>query len=106
MYNAQLFGHLSSEIGQFKNLAKLALGYSSISGPIPVSLGNILSLTYLSLSSNQFNGTLPHTFGQLANLEYLYVETNVLEGAVSEVHFANLTRLRYFHASRNQLTLK
>ena len=26
MYNAQLFGHLSSEIAQFKNLAKFALG--------------------------------------------------------------------------------
>ena len=104
--NAQLSGHLTGELGQYKNLVLLSLGYNSISGPIPLSIGNLSSLRSLVLESNQINGTLPPSFGQLSKLEYLNIESNILEGVVSEVHFAKLMKLTTLLASQNQLTLE
>ncbi|KAK4575903.1 hypothetical protein RGQ29_026742 [Quercus rubra] len=101
---AQLSGHLTDElIGQFINLVQLSLRNTSISGPIPESIGNLSSLKFLDLAKNQLNGTLPHSFGQLSKLESLNIDFNMLEGVVSELHFANLTRLTQLHASQNQL---
>nr|XP_023912429.1 receptor-like protein EIX1 [Quercus suber] len=105
-FYAQLSGHLTDELGQFKNLVILSLGHNSILGPIPWSIGNLSSLRSLDLQSNQINGTLPQSFGLLSKLESLNIDLNMLEGVVSEVHFANLTRLTLLYASKNRLTLK
>ena len=56
--------------------------------------------------SNQINGTLPQSFGLLSKLESLYIDSNMLEGAVSKVHFSNLTRLTLLYASKNRLPWK
>ncbi|KAF3954704.1 hypothetical protein CMV_019981 [Castanea mollissima] len=103
--NAQLFGQLTDELGQFKNLVILSLGSNSISGAIPWSIGNLSSLRYLDLAGNQIIGTL-QSFGQLSKLKYLNIQSNMLEGVVLEVHFANLMRLKTLVASQNQLTLE
>ncbi|KAK4569237.1 hypothetical protein RGQ29_004582, partial [Quercus rubra] len=103
---AQLSGQLTAELGQFKNLVSLSLGYNSISGPIPWSIGNLSSFRSLDLESNQINGTLPQSFGLLSKLESLNIDSNMLEAAVSEVHFANLMRLKTLVASQNQLALE
>ncbi|XP_050252037.1 receptor-like protein EIX2 isoform X1 [Quercus robur] len=103
---SQLHGHLTDELVVLKNLVKLSFENNSISGPIPVSLANLSSLTYLDFSNNQFNSTIPQSFGQLSKIETLYIDSNMLKGVVSEVHFANLTRLRILSAGGNQLTLK
>ena len=57
------------------------------------------SLRVLYLSSNRLNGTLPASFGQLTNLETAYMSDNLFEGNVTEIHFANLTKLSYLDAS-------
>ncbi|RXH73567.1 hypothetical protein DVH24_016389 [Malus domestica] len=75
-------GHLSDQLGIFKNLHRLDLSNNSISGLIPVSLGN------------------------LSRLEELIISNNLFEGVVSEAHFTNLTRLDTFYANENSLTLK
>ncbi|CAN6678523.1 unnamed protein product [Malus baccata var. baccata] len=75
-------GHLSDQLGIFKNLRMLYLSSNSISGLIPVSLGN------------------------LSLLEELVIDHNLFEGVVSEAHFTNLTRLDTFYANENSLTLK
>ncbi|KAL0000314.1 hypothetical protein SO802_019916 [Lithocarpus litseifolius] len=103
---SQLHGHLTGELGVFKNLVQLSFQNNSISGPLPVSLANLTSLRFLNLGKNQFNGTLLHSFGQLSKLKALYIYSNMLKGVVSEVHFANLTSLRVLSAFENQLTLK
>ncbi|XP_075640053.1 receptor-like protein EIX1 [Castanea sativa] len=106
LYNVQLSGQLTDELGQFKNLVFLSLGNNSISGPIPWSIGNLSSLRSLHLEANQINGTLPPSFGHLSKLESLYIYSNMLEGVVSDIHFTNLTRLTLLYASKNRLTLK
>ncbi|KAB2038165.1 hypothetical protein ES319_D03G126900v1 [Gossypium barbadense] len=104
--SCEIFGHLTDRLLLFKNLADLSLSRNSISGSIPVSLGLLASLRTLDLSQNRVNGTLPESIGQLWKMEKLWLSHNMLEGVVSEVHFANLTRLRLFQASGNPLVLE
>nr|XP_023907789.1 receptor-like protein EIX1 [Quercus suber] len=99
--DSQLHGHLTDELGVFKNLVKLFFDDNSISGPIPVSLGNLSSLTYLHFSNNQFNGTLPQNFGHLKNLARLDLWKNSISGPLP-VSFGNLQSLTYLDLSYNQ----
>lgn len=101
-----LLGHLPYELGQLTSLADFDLHSNSFSSPIPASIGRLSSLIRLDLSYNKFNGTLPESLWQLGKLEGLLIRYNLLQGVVSDVHFANLTRLRYIHAGGNTLTLK
>ncbi|KAH1084082.1 hypothetical protein J1N35_023843 [Gossypium stocksii] len=79
MSNNQLSGHLTDQLGQFKNLSYLSLAQNKISGPIPSSIGELSSLKTLD-------------FGH-----------NLLEGVVFETHFFNLTRLTTLKASHDRL---
>ncbi|XP_028123837.1 receptor-like protein EIX1 [Camellia sinensis] len=104
--NNYLFGQFPDELGQLKNLADLSLSSNSISGPIPISIGRLSSLTTLDISYNQLNGTLPENLGQLVKLDMLIISHNFLMGIVSDLHFANLTRLNMLYGDGNHLTLK
>ncbi|KAK2999125.1 hypothetical protein RJ639_022919 [Escallonia herrerae] len=88
------------------SLRALNLANCSISGPLPKSLGRLSSLESLNLGFNQFNGTLPESIGQLSKLDQLSIYSNTLEGVVSDVHFANLSNLRYFSGADNPLVLQ
>ncbi|KAL0000650.1 hypothetical protein SO802_014431 [Lithocarpus litseifolius] len=106
MYDAQLSGHLTKELGQFQNLTTLSLEGNSIWGPIPISIGKLSSLSFIDLSSNQFNRTLPQSFGGLSKLEYVFIGGNMLEGVVFETHFSHLRRLKELSTTPTRLTLK
>ncbi|KAF7146923.1 hypothetical protein RHSIM_Rhsim03G0158400 [Rhododendron simsii] len=101
-----LHGAMSIAIGNMTSLVSLQINSNSLSGPIPVSIGRLSSLIMLDLSYNKFDGTLPKSLGQLGKLEGLIVRYNLLQGVVSDVYFANLTRLRYVQTGGNSLTLK
>ncbi|RVW70472.1 LRR receptor-like serine/threonine-protein kinase FLS2 [Vitis vinifera] len=72
----EVSGHFS------KCLSVLSDGNSSSSGPTSVSVRGLSSLSYLDMSGNS------------------------LKSIVSGKHFANLTRLKYLHASSNSFTLQ
>ncbi|KAF3432986.1 hypothetical protein FNV43_RR24088 [Rhamnella rubrinervis] len=101
-----IYGHLTKQIGKFKALTNLDLYANSISGPIPVSWRNLSSLTSLNLAYNHFNETLPEIYGQFLELKFFHISGNLLEGIVTEIPFANMTKLTSFWASGNRLTLK
>ncbi|KAF3434857.1 hypothetical protein FNV43_RR21944 [Rhamnella rubrinervis] len=102
----QLSGQLSYRLGLFKNLVSLSASDNLLSGPIPMSIGKMSCLQHFDISHNQLNGSLPESFGQLVRLEVLDMSNNLFNGVVSEVHFANLTRLKVLYAFGNSLTLK
>ncbi|KAF7149013.1 hypothetical protein RHSIM_Rhsim03G0157500 [Rhododendron simsii] len=101
-----LHGAVSTAIENLTSLISLDVRSNSLSGSIPVSIGRLSSLITLDLSSNKLNGTLSRSLGKLAKLEGLFLCYNLLEGVVSDIHFANLTRLRYLYAGWNNLNLK
>ncbi|WCJ21777.1 receptor like protein 7 [Euphorbia peplus] len=94
-------GYLSDQFDKFKSLVHLDLSENLIVGSIPISLGELTALKSLDLSLNKLNGSIPITLGGDANLESFDVSFNSLEGEISEMHFENLTSLRWFDASRN-----
>ncbi|MBA0742708.1 hypothetical protein Gogos_015735, partial [Gossypium gossypioides] len=80
MADNQLSGHLTDQLGQFKNLAYLSLARNKIFGPIQLSIGELSSLKFFDVSENQLKGTFPLCFGQLESLETLDFGYNLLEG--------------------------
>ncbi|GKV09000.1 hypothetical protein SLEP1_g20566 [Rubroshorea leprosula] len=102
----QLYGQLSNQLGNFKNLRKLDLFNNSIFSSIPISIGELSSLEFLDLSQNKLKGNLPESFSQLANLKKVDISYNFFEGTLSEKHFCNVTKLLILIASGNQLILK
>ncbi|KAH0724632.1 hypothetical protein KY290_000419 [Solanum tuberosum] len=111
------FGKLPNVIGKLGKLGKLDLSENQFEGDISelfnfrsnflsVGSGNTSSLTDLRLDDNKLTGALPESVVQFSMLEYFFISNNRLEGVVTESHFSKLTHLRYFDASRNNLTLK
>ncbi|XP_059639986.1 receptor-like protein EIX1 [Cornus florida] len=101
-----VFGHIPVSLGELLTLQYLDISNNSLSGHIPMSLGRSSSLKYLDLSDNNLSGPVPETLGQLANLEVFWMSRNSFQGFISEVHLANLTRLREFGGAKNHLVLQ
>ncbi|GLT91607.1 hypothetical protein SLE2022_094870 [Rubroshorea leprosula] len=87
-------------------LESLYLRNCQLFGQLTDQLGNLKNLRYLSLNSNNLRGNLPKSFGQLANLEQVDISNNCLEGTVFEIHFHNLTKLKFFAGRANSFILK
>ncbi|KAE8660226.1 hypothetical protein F3Y22_tig00116958pilonHSYRG00352 [Hibiscus syriacus] len=85
LVNCIISGHLSNQIGLFRNLRFLYLTKNSISGSIPDSLRTLASLREVNISENRFNGSLLEWLGELKELEVLWIGKNMLQGAVSEL---------------------
>ncbi|XP_042479781.1 receptor-like protein EIX2 [Macadamia integrifolia] len=85
-----------------RSLVTLDISDNNLRGSITSVVGNLTSITRLYLWGNE----LEESFGNLSQLGELYISHNSLEGEVSEVHFANLTRLKAFYASSTSLILK
>ncbi|CBI23410.3 unnamed protein product, partial [Vitis vinifera] len=83
---------------------------NNFNGILPVSIRNLTSLVAVDLSNNALEGEIPRSLGEHCNLQrldfYLDMSGNSLKGIVSGKHFANLTRLKYLHASSNSFTLQ
>ncbi|KAJ8529125.1 hypothetical protein K7X08_035960 [Anisodus acutangulus] len=109
-----LSGKLPNVIGKLGNLEYLYLSGNLFEGEVSeIFNGNFVSaemgnssLILLSLYGNKLTGALPESLGQLSMLKYFAIYNNRLEGVVTESHFSKLTQLKFFYASKNNLTLK
>uniref|UniRef100_A0A804JEX1 Leucine-rich repeat-containing N-terminal plant-type domain-containing protein n=1 Tax=Musa acuminata subsp. malaccensis TaxID=214687 RepID=A0A804JEX1_MUSAM len=103
-YNS-LSGPVPTEIGIWNSLKYIDLSNNSLFGPIPAGIGNLTGLEYIDLSGNLLFGTIPTEIGKLSNLIFLSLSSNSLEGTMSELHFANLTKLSELDVSENSLVI-
>ncbi|KAL5549641.1 hypothetical protein UlMin_004872 [Ulmus minor] len=89
----------------FSTLEYMYLGQNNL-GVVSNSIRNLTYLFHLYLSRNKLNGPLPESLGSLSTLQFLDISNNLFEGAVSKVHFSNLTNLFSLRASENSLSLR
>ncbi|XP_016676343.1 receptor-like protein EIX2 [Gossypium hirsutum] len=103
-----LEGKLPRAVGKLCNLRFESLAFAScqLSGQLTDQLEHFKNLKELSLNDNSIFGPIPTSLGKLANLEKVEIYNNLLEGVVSEKHFANHTKLRFFEGSDNSLVLR
>ncbi|URE12207.1 LRR receptor-like serine threonine-protein kinase [Musa troglodytarum] len=97
-----LHGAIPAGIGNLNGLRELYLNYNSFSGPIPIEIGNLTGIRELD---NSLSGPIPIEIGKLSNLTILSLSSNSLEGTMSELHFANLTKLSELDLSENSLAI-
>ncbi|KAK7366476.1 hypothetical protein VNO80_08467 [Phaseolus coccineus] len=82
LFNYDLVGSLSPELGQLPYLQYLELNQNKISGKIPQELGNLNNLISMDLSHNQLEGNIPLSFGNLNSLKFLWLNNNQLTGSI------------------------
>ncbi|URE08715.1 LRR receptor-like serine threonine-protein kinase [Musa troglodytarum] len=103
--SSMFHGAIPAGIGNLTGLETLYLNNNSLSGPIPIEIGNLNSLELINLTSNLLSGSLPTEMGKLPNIIFLSLARNCLQGTVSELHFANLTKLSELDLSKNYLII-
>ncbi|KAI4354353.1 hypothetical protein L6164_003223 [Bauhinia variegata] len=104
--NSQLSGHLTDEIGVFRNLVGLSLYNNSIQGVLPKSLEKLSSLEFFDVGTNKLEGNPFEIVGKLFSMQDLSLGYNKFQGFVTEAHLANLTSLVTLYAPESQFTLK
>ncbi|XP_030952704.1 MDIS1-interacting receptor like kinase 2-like isoform X1 [Quercus lobata] len=97
-----LFGPISSKIGNLKNVVSLNLSHNLLIGPLPHTLVCWTNLNLLSLASNQINGSIPLEIGELRELRHLDLYNNSLTGSIP-LEIWNLTKLVFLDLGLNNL---
>ncbi|GFP94122.1 polygalacturonase inhibitor [Phtheirospermum japonicum] len=82
-----LTGTIPRALTRLRNLKRLTISWTNISGPIPTFLSELKSLTShlsgLRLDRNKLTGPIPDSFGDLSpTLQYLYLSHNQLSGSI------------------------
>ncbi|CAL9016386.1 unnamed protein product [Prunus brigantina] len=99
--NNQFEGGIQELLGGFSScpnseLESLDLSSNKLKSQLPASVGMLHNLKYLNLYNNDMSGSIPKSLGQLSELVHLDLSFNPWEGFLTEAHFTNLTRLKYF----------
>ncbi|KAK2981356.1 hypothetical protein RJ640_013147 [Escallonia rubra] len=84
-----LSSSIPSSVWNLKDILILNLSSNYLSGPLGPDIGNLKVITRLDLSGNQFWGSIPNSTGELLNLIELNISRNRLQGPLPE-SLANL----------------
>lgn len=112
LHSSNLFGEISSSIGQLSNLQVLHLystidesaspprGNGLLEGTLPASIGALTSMSDMRLYGNNFRGTIPLQIGECTSLTYLDIEYNAFSGNIPFT-VVNLDSLQFFYLQFN-----
>ncbi|XP_026445449.1 probable leucine-rich repeat receptor-like protein kinase At1g35710 [Papaver somniferum] len=103
LYQNQLSGVISQEIGKLTSLVDFQLSSNNLVGPIPTSIGNLSNLNILYLNENQLCGTIPQEVGRLRFLTEFALYKNNLTGPIP-TSIGNLTNLNILYFYDNHLS--
>ncbi|OAY69011.1 LRR receptor-like serine/threonine-protein kinase FLS2 [Ananas comosus] len=90
----------------WKNVEQLLLGNNKLHGSLFGWLEEMKNLSSLDLSNNSLVGPIPPGIGGLSNMQTLDLSSNFLKGAISEAHFANLSKLETLILDSNSLIIE
>ncbi|KAL3809229.1 hypothetical protein ACHAXA_005277 [Cyclostephanos tholiformis] len=82
--NPDLRGTLPSYVGEFANLASLAVQRTSMSGSMPESMYALSKLTSLRMYGSKFGGEISSDIGALVGLKWLWLHDNDFVGTVPD----------------------
>ncbi|KAI3934967.1 hypothetical protein MKW92_052729 [Papaver armeniacum] len=94
-------GRIPSEIGRLKILSALNLGSNNLEGEIPKELFNLSSLIQLDLSNNQLSGSLSSAVGTLSNLQFLDLSANKIIRSIP-TQLGECSKLLSLNLSKNK----
>ncbi|GAA0140546.1 transmembrane signal receptor [Lithospermum erythrorhizon] len=103
-YNPFLPGRVPSEFGNLTNLEVLWLTDCNLVGEIPDSLSQLGRLVDLDLSVNGLVGSIPPSITRMTSLVQIELYNNSLTGVLPVNGWSNVSELRLFDASMNELT--
>uniref|UniRef100_A0A6N2KHN0 Uncharacterized protein n=1 Tax=Salix viminalis TaxID=40686 RepID=A0A6N2KHN0_SALVM len=90
-------------IGTMTSLKTLMLEGCSLNGQLPTGLCDLNHLRVLDISSNDLSGFLPPCLTNLTSLQYLYLFSNHLKIPMSLSPLYNLSKLKDFYGSDNEI---
>ncbi|XP_052183703.1 receptor-like protein kinase HSL1 [Diospyros lotus] len=103
-YNPFSPSRIPPELGNLTNLEILWLTDCKLVGRIPDSLGRLKRLTDLDLAINNLNGPIPSWLTELSSVVQIELYNNSITGELPATGWSNMTALRLFDASMNELT--
>ncbi|KAM7525068.1 hypothetical protein LguiA_014970 [Lonicera macranthoides] len=102
-YNPFLPGPIPPEFGNLTNLEVMWLTDCNLVGQIPDSLSRLGRLVDLDVAVNHLNGIIPSSLTALTGAVQIELYNNSLSGRLPERGWSNMTALRLFDASMNDL---
>ncbi|KAB5514864.1 hypothetical protein DKX38_028770 [Salix brachista] len=90
-------------IGTMTSLKALMLQGCSLNGQLPTGLCDLNHLQVLDISSNDLSGFLPPCLANLTSLQQLDLSSNYLKIPMSLSPLYNLSKLKYFLGSDNEI---
>jgi len=103
LFGNQLTGSIPEEIGNLVNLEGLYFENNQLSGSIPLTIGSLKKLLDFRLNNNQLSGSIPTEIGNMKSLQILYLYSNQLNGSIPS-SIGQLTNLVDLRLDRNQLS--
>ncbi|GAV82364.1 LOW QUALITY PROTEIN: Pkinase domain-containing protein/LRR_1 domain-containing protein/LRRNT_2 domain-containing protein/LRR_4 domain-containing protein/LRR_6 domain-containing protein/LRR_8 domain-containing protein, partial [Cephalotus follicularis] len=100
--SSQLSGSISPHIGNLSFIRLLNLNNNSFSDEIPSEIGHLRRLK-LHLANNSFSGEIPGNISSCTNLVDIIIYNNHIVGEISE-SLGSLFKLRYIVLGHNNLT--
>ncbi|KAJ6950968.1 receptor-like protein 9b [Populus alba x Populus x berolinensis] len=100
-----LDNNILQSIGTMTSLKTLILASCKLDGQIPIAQGlcDLNHLQVLDMIDNDLNGFLPPCLANLTSLQGLYLSSNNLKIPMSLSPLYNLSKLKSFHGSDNEI---